>query len=76
MDDPDIHQTIAGLVDEEHRLRNGTPSEESRERLRHLEERLDQCWDLLRQREALRAAHQDPRAAEARPISEVENYLQ
>jgi hypothetical protein len=77
MDDSDIRHTISGLVDEEHTLR-GQPqhSEEQRERLRQVEEALDQCWDLLRQRDALRDAGRDPDAASARPVSEVENYWQ
>ena len=43
--------------------------------LRQLEEELDQCWDLLRQRRALRAVHLDPEEAHARPVAQVENYL-
>jgi hypothetical protein len=43
--------------------------------LRHLEEELDQCWDLLRQRRALLAVHEDPEAAHVRPVEQVENYL-
>ena len=76
MDDKTIHQTITSLVEEEHRLRQGEPTAESRARLSHLEEQLDQCWDLLRQRQALRDAGADPDAATPRPVSEVEGYLQ
>jgi len=73
----DIHQTINQLVDEEHQLRGKSAhSDADRERLRQLEVSLDQCWDLLRQRDALRDAGQDPDAAKARPVSEVEGYLQ
>ena len=46
-----------------------------RDALHHAEEELDQCWDLLRQRRALQAAHQDPGAAQVRPVAQVENYL-
>jgi hypothetical protein len=42
----------------------------------HLEEQLDQCWDLLRQRQARRQYGDNPDDAKPRPISEVENYLQ
>lgn len=49
-------------------------SEEHR-RLRTLEIELDQCWDLLRQRRALRETGGDPREAEVRPPGEVEGYL-
>jgi hypothetical protein len=63
-------------VREEHRLRSGQTSAEARERLAHLEESLDQCWDLLRQRQALRESGADPEQAHSRPVGEVEGYLQ
>jgi hypothetical protein len=73
-DDGDILQRIQGLVDEEHALRDhGHPDQE---RLRQLEEQLDQCWDLLRQRRARREFDQDPGDAEARSTSTVEHYQQ
>jgi hypothetical protein len=37
---------------------------------------LDQCWDLLRQRRALREAHLDPDGAHSRPPEVVERYEQ
>ncbi|WP_223198636.1 DUF2630 family protein [Solihabitans fulvus] len=72
---------IRELVDEEHSLRQRTmagelDSGEERQRLAHLEESLDQCWDMLRQRRALRVAGGDPDQASARPVNEVEGYLQ
>jgi hypothetical protein len=77
MDGSEIHDTITQLVEEEHALRKSPDhSPEQGERLRQLEASLDQCWDLLRQRDALRAVGADPEAAKARPISEVEGYLQ
>ena len=75
-----IHEQISSLVTEEHELRESlaagdiTPGEEH-ERLRQLEVQLDQCWDLLRQRQARRDAGQDPEGAAVRPADEVENYL-
>jgi hypothetical protein len=51
-------------------------SDEERDRLRDIEAALDQCWDLLRRRRAARANAQDPDSVEARPIPEVEGYLQ
>ena len=45
-------------------------------RLRQVEEALDQCWDLLRQRRAKAKAGGDPDEADARPVSEVEGYRQ
>lgn len=76
MTDQSIHETISELVAEEHRLRQGAPTDDSRARLSQLEEQLDQCWDLLRQRDALRDAGGDPSTAHERPAGEVEGYLQ
>ena len=74
----DIMTTIRGLMDEEHALRStpeGLGSTERR-RMKEVEEALDQCWDLLRQRRA-RAEHgENPDDARARPVSEVERYWQ
>jgi hypothetical protein len=81
MDDKEILGHIDELVSTERELRaklaDGTLSgEEEQARLRSAEEALDQCWDLLRQRMALRDSGQDPAAARPRPVSEVEGYLQ
>ncbi|HBH59907.1 MAG TPA: DUF2630 domain-containing protein, partial [Arthrobacter bacterium] len=45
-------------------------------RLKHIEESLDQCWDLLRQRRAKSESGENPNAAAERPVSEVEGYRQ
>jgi hypothetical protein len=81
MDETTILHTINQLVDEEHRLRSAAQvgeitSEDERARLRVLEESLDQCWDLLRRRRAAQANRESPDDIAARPISEVEGYLQ
>jgi hypothetical protein len=77
MDDVEIHDTITKLVDEEHHLRSQSEhTDEQRAQLARLEVSLDQCWDLLRQRDALRDAGADPAVAQARPAGEVEGYLQ
>jgi hypothetical protein len=76
MDDQQILARIHALVDEEHALRSDEPSEDEPERLRKLEEMLDQCWDLLRQRRARRQYGDDAEAAEARSIDTVEHYQQ
>ena len=80
MDDPQIHGTIEALVAEEHELWQresaGVATEADRERLRDLRVSLDQCWDLLRQRRALREAGFDPDVAAARDASVVESYEQ
>jgi Protein of unknown function (DUF2630) len=71
---------INDLVAEEKALReqlqHGEISEsEEHKRLRQLEIQLDQCWDLLRQRRALRETGGDPHDAAVRPADEVEGYL-
>jgi hypothetical protein len=80
MDDPQIHGTIEQLVAEEHELwereSSGVASEDDRRRLRELKVSLDQCWDLLRQRRALRGAGLDPEDATVRDPSVVESYEQ
>ena len=73
----EIHETITRLVGEERELRASSEhTDEDRARLQQLEEQLDQCWDLLRQRDALREAGADPEAAQPRSIGQVESYLQ
>ncbi|AIJ24356.1 DUF2630 family protein [Amycolatopsis methanolica] len=80
MADQDIIANIDKLIAEEHELRSrsvgGGLSDEDRTRMRRVEERLDQCWDLLRRRRAAREFGEDPDQAEARPVSEVESYRQ
>ena len=51
-------------------------SEKDEARLRDLEVRLDQCWDLLRQRRARREAGLDPGFSGVRPAEIVEGYEQ
>ncbi|MDA8435838.1 MAG: DUF2630 family protein [Actinomycetales bacterium] len=80
-DDNGLLQAVPDLVDEEHDLRSRmesgsiTAEDESR-RLREVEESLDQCWDLLRQRRARREAGLDPGTASVRDSQQVEGYLQ
>jgi len=77
MDDNGIHERISHLVDEEHALRSKSDhTDEDRRRIEALEVQLDQAWDLLRQRDALRDAGKSPSSAETRPPGEVEGYLQ
>ncbi|MGH3475750.1 MAG: DUF2630 family protein [Nocardioidaceae bacterium] len=79
MDEHDILGRIDALVAEEHRLRSSggdLEADDRQQRLQQLEETLDQCWDLLRQRRARIEAGQDPDEARARPVGEVEGYLQ
>ena len=80
MDDPQIHDSIDGMVAEEHQLWQreaaGEATDGDRQRLEALRVSLDQCWDLLRQRRARREAGQDPEAAELRSREVVERYEQ
>ena len=80
MDDLQIHGTIEQLVAEELELWGreaaGTATDADRRRLQQLKVSLDQSWDLLRQRRALREAGSDPDAADVRPPDVVERYEQ
>jgi hypothetical protein len=80
MEDGQIHGTIEQLVAEEHELWEreaaGNATDADRRRLEDLKVSLDRCWDLLRQRRALREAGLDPEAAQARPEDVVEHYRQ
>ncbi|KUI12860.1 hypothetical protein AU192_13280 [Mycobacterium lehmannii] len=78
--DQDILDQVNKLVAEEQELRSKLQNREideseERQRLKAVEVQLDQCWDLLRQRRALRETGGDPREAEVRPPDEVEGYL-
>ena len=75
MVDDDIFRRITTLVDEENEIRKHETAKDA-ERLARLEETLDQCWDLLRQRRALREFGRDPSEATLRDVSTVEDYLQ
>ena len=80
LDDPQIHGTIEKLVAEEHELWEresaGDASDLDRRRLQQVKVSLDQCWDLLRQRRALRDAGRNPGAADPRSPEVVERYEQ
>lgn len=84
MNDDSILDRIAALIDREHALRElraGDPSAgdlgpRNDHELRAAEVELDQCWDLLRQRRALREFDRDPGEATPRSPSTVENYWQ
>jgi len=75
--DQPVLNHIQSLAAEEHRLyAQGAPADADREQLAKLIVELDQCWDLLRQRRALRETGQDPSDAHVRPAEIVENYEQ
>jgi hypothetical protein len=80
MEDAQVHGTIEQFVREEHELWEreaaGTATEADRRRLHELKVSLDQCWDVLRQRRALRNAGRDPGDASIRSPEVVERYEQ
>jgi hypothetical protein len=79
MGDERVIGRINELAHEEHQLfekeSRGEANERDRERLKDLQVTLDQCWDLLHQRRARRAAGQDPDDASVRDERTVEGYL-
>lgn len=75
MSDSTILRHISELVEEENKLREGAGNaDHNAERLRHVGEQLDQCWDLLRQRRAKREFGENPDTAAVRDPKTVEGY--
>ena len=76
-EDRSVLNHINQLVKEEEGLYGRSElREDDRRRLGELKIELDQCWDLLRQRRALREFGQDADLAKVRPAKIVENYEQ
>lgn len=68
---------IQQLAAEEHHLfAHEALTDSDRARLAKINIELDQCWDLLRQRQALQDAGRNPNEAHVRPPEIVENYEQ
>ena len=84
MTDEQVADRIERLVAEEQELRRQEQDDRrdpsaldtDRDRLDAVQVELDRCWDLLRQRRALRDAGADPDEAEARDADTVERYRQ
>lgn len=80
MTDEAIRNRINHLSHEEEKLygeaADGQLAPAELERLKVIKLELDQAWDLLHQREALRNAGMDPDTARPRPIDIVEGYQQ
>jgi hypothetical protein len=72
--DSEILDRIQGLVEQQHVLRSEGHADAAR--LAKLDEAIDQCWDLLRQRQAREEFGLDPEAVHARDTSTVEGYQQ
>ena len=85
MDDQQIQNRIDQLEQEEQRLRKDEEAQadaghndvvgEDAGRLAAIKVELDQLWDLLRQRRALRSAGRNPDDATLRDPGTVEGYL-
>lgn len=78
-EDQTIRGRITELVEHERELRERMSRGEidaatEHARLQEIEVELDQCWDLLRQRDAKREFHQDPDSATPRSPQVVEGY--
>ena len=81
MPDDTIFDRINSLANEEERLweraaDGGGLGTADKERLEVIKVELDQCYDLLHQREARRAAGLSPDEAQIRPPEVVERYQQ
>ena len=86
MDDAQIETRIDALEQEEQRLRKDEETQaeqghtdvvgEDAGRLAAIKVELDQLWDLLRQRRALRSAGADPEGAQIRSEDVVDHYRQ
>ncbi len=77
--DADILADINSMVEAERHLRDRIASgeadaEQAQRDLAALEVKLDQCWDLLRQRRALTEFGDNPDGARIRPAAQVESY--
>jgi hypothetical protein len=75
MTDEGVLGRIGRLVDEEKQLDiQGKMTDSQRDRLNSIGTELDGCWDLLRQRRALREFGRDSATAQMRPSRVVANY--
>ena len=74
--DANVLSHIDRLVKEEHKLfeKKGEHTKDEAKRLAEVQVQLDQCWDLLRQRRALREFGGDPSQAHARSPEVIKKY--
>lgn len=74
-EDRKVLDHIQTLIAEEERLyAQAAMTEADRARLGEINVALDRCWDLLRQRRALREFGHNPDEAKERPAGVVEKY--
>lgn len=77
MEDNNVIHHIQELITAEESLyAKNELTEKDKQQLRQMEVELDQCWDLLRQRRALRDIGKNPDEAAVRPPNVIENYEQ
>jgi len=75
MEDNQILNHIKNLTENEEKLwSKENLSDDEVKKLHQMKLELDQYWDLLRQRRALRNAGENPNQAEARDSDTIENY--
>jgi hypothetical protein len=73
--DASVLNQIEKLAEEEQELYSHEElDDQAQKRLKQIQVQLDQCWDLLRQRRALREFGKDPDEAEVRAAKVVEDY--
>ncbi len=79
MDDQSVFDRINQLARTEHEIwtkeSRGEATTADREQLSRIQVTLDQCWDLLHQRQARRAAGLNPDDAKVRDEKTVEGYI-
>jgi hypothetical protein len=77
MEDKKVFNHIKKLAEDEERLysKENLNDKEIKE-LHEMKVELDQCWDFLRQRNALRNAGKNPDKAKVRARNIIENYKQ
>ena len=77
MNDNQVYKHVEKLIEEEeHLYSKGSLTKDEKKNLEQMKIELDQCWDLLRQRQALVDSGRDPNEAKVRPPDVVENYEQ
>jgi hypothetical protein len=76
MEDQSIPERTNVLVAEEHDIRIGGGGPERAARIRDLQQQFEQCWDLLRQRQARAEFGENPDDAQVRSQHGVESYVQ
>ena len=79
MEDQSVFDRINKLARTEHEIwtkeARGEATAADREQLSRIQVTLDQCWDLLHQRQARRAAGLNPDDAKVRDEKTVEGYI-